>query len=144
MDVALARALERVADGLAAMAAGNPGPYAACWADSADVTLFGAWGPIEKGHHAVTRTFEWVGSRFSDGELVPRYEVVDVSGDLAYTVGLEQGTVRIDDGEARPMTIRVSSGSSWPTVSNCSTTCGTTNIISAVTTPSATTARMVG
>ena len=107
MDVALARALERVADGLAAMAVGNPGPYAACWADSAGVTLFGAWGPIEKGHHAVTRAFEWVGSRFSDGELVPRYEVVDVSGDLAYTVGLEQGTVRIDDGEARPMTIRV-------------------------------------
>jgi ketosteroid isomerase-like protein len=107
MDAALSRALERVADGLAAMAAGNPGPYAACWADSADVTLFGAWGPIEKGHHAVARTFEWVGSRFSDGELVPRYEVVDVSGDLAYTVGFEHGTVRVDGGEARPMTIRV-------------------------------------
>ena len=107
MDAALSRALERVADGLAAMAAGNPGPYAACWADSADVTLFGAWGPVEKGHHAVTRTFEWVGSRFSDGELVPRYDVVDVSGDLAYTVGFEHGTVRVDGGEARPMTIRV-------------------------------------
>ncbi len=89
------------------MGSGDPEPYAALWAEDADVTLFGAWGPIERGHENVTRTFEWVGSRFSDGELVPRYEVVDVSGDLAYTVGLEQGTVRIDDGEARPMTIRV-------------------------------------
>ena len=87
--------------------AGRPGRCAGCWADSDDVTLFGAWGPVERGHDAVVGTFDWVGSRFSDGELVPRYEVVDVSGDLAYTVGLEQGTVRIDDGEARPMTIRV-------------------------------------
>ena len=107
MDAALARAMERVGDGLAAMGAGNPGPYAACWADSPDVTLFGAFGTIEKGHHAVTRTFEWVGTRFSDGAIVPRYEVVDVSGDLAYTVGLEQGTVHVDGGEARPMTLRV-------------------------------------
>ena len=107
MDAALARAMERVGDGLAAIGAGNPGPYAACWADSPDVTLFGAFGTIEKGHHAVTRTFEWVGTRFSDGAIVPRYEVVDVSGDLAYTVGLEQGTVHVDGGEARPMTLRV-------------------------------------
>ena len=39
-----------------------------------------------------------------------------------------------------PITMRVSSGSCWPTVSNCSTTCGTTNIISAMTTPIATSA----
>ncbi len=42
------------------------------------------------------------------------------------------------------MIARVSQGSCWPTVSNCSTTCGTTNIISAVTTPSATAARTAG
>src|SRR3712207_8515150 len=66
-------------------------------------TLF----PYTTLFRSVTRTFEWVGSRFSDGELVPRYEVVDVSGDLAYTVGSEHGVVRIDGGEARPMTIRV-------------------------------------
>ena len=107
MDAALSRAMDRVAEGLAAMGAGDPGPYAACWADSADVTLFGAWGPIEKGHHAVARTFQWVGSRFGGGRLVPRYDVVDVSGDLAYTVGSEQGTVRIDGGPPRDMTIRV-------------------------------------
>jgi ketosteroid isomerase-like protein len=107
VDPALSRAMERVADGLAAMGGGDPGPYASCWADSPEVTLFGAWGPVEKGHHAVARTFEWVGSRFSDGRLVPRYDVVDASGDLAYTVGVERGTVRVDGGEPRDVTIRV-------------------------------------
>ena len=74
-------ALDRVADGLAAMGSGDPAPYAALWADGPDVTLFGAWGPIERGHDAVTRTFEWVGSRFSDGALVPRHDVVHADGD---------------------------------------------------------------
>jgi ketosteroid isomerase-like protein len=103
----LALALDRVAGALADMGAGHPGPYAACWAPSEGTTLFGAWGTVEKGHDALTRTFEWVGSRFSDGKLVPEYDVVDLSGDLAYTVGFERGTVRVDGGEPHPMTIRV-------------------------------------
>jgi ketosteroid isomerase-like protein len=103
----LDRALDRLADALAAMGNGDPYPYAAMWPDSPDVTLFGAWGPIERGHSAVTRTFDWVASRFSDGALVPRHEVVGFSGDLAYTVGFEQGEVRVDGGEQFVMTIRV-------------------------------------
>jgi ketosteroid isomerase-like protein len=100
-------ALERLADGLAAMGSGDPLPYAALWAQGQDVTLFGAWGPIERGHTDVTRTFEWVGSRFSGGPLVPRHDVVHVCGDLAVTVGFEQGDVRVDGGELQTMTIRV-------------------------------------
>ncbi|WP_448626912.1 YybH family protein [Geodermatophilus sp. URMC 64] len=107
METDLARTLEGVADGLGGIAAGDPSGYAACWARTDDATLFGAWGPIEKGHDAVVRTFDWVASRFSDGELKPEYEVVAASGDLAYTVGFERGTVRVDRGERRPMTIRV-------------------------------------
>jgi len=95
----LARALDRVAHGLNCMLAGNPSPYAACWAPSDTVTLFGAWGPTEQGHGAVIRTFDWVGHRFSDGATVPDYDVVDVSGDLAYTVGFERGTARVDGGD---------------------------------------------
>ena len=74
----LDRALDRLADALTAIGEGDPYPYAALWPDSPDVTLFGAWGPIERGHAAVTRTFDWVASRFSDGALVPRHEVVGV------------------------------------------------------------------
>jgi ketosteroid isomerase-like protein len=100
-------ALDDLADALVAMGVGNPAPYAALWADSPDVTLFGAWGPIERGHAAVTSTFTWVASRFSDGMLTPRHEVVDISGDIAYTVGFEQGQVRVDGGEPFDMTLRV-------------------------------------
>jgi hypothetical protein len=77
-------ARQRVAAALGAMGHGDPEPYAQCWADSADATLLGAWGPIERGHPAVTKTFEWVGSRFSGGPLVPTDEVVHVHGDLAH------------------------------------------------------------
>jgi ketosteroid isomerase-like protein len=107
VDEDLTQALQRTADALAAMGSGDPGPYEALWASADDVTLFGAWGPIEKGHDAVTRTFQWVGSRFSDGALHPTHDVVRVSGDLACTVGTEYGVVRVDGGEPRPMTIRV-------------------------------------
>jgi ketosteroid isomerase-like protein len=48
-----------------------------------------------------------VGSRFKRGRLVPEHAVAFASGDLAYTVGFERGEVAVDDGPARPMTIRV-------------------------------------
>jgi ketosteroid isomerase-like protein len=100
-------ALEQVKKALAAMASGDPQPYIDCWPESEDVTLFGAWGPIEKGHRQLVETFRWVGSRFKGGQLVPEYSVVFASGDLAYTVGFERGEVAVDDGPSRPMTIRV-------------------------------------
>jgi ketosteroid isomerase-like protein len=104
----LLAALDRVADALTAMFTGDPAPYAALWAPGAQPTLYGAWGPIEKGHEALMRTFTWVGSRFSDGVACrPRYEVVDCSGDLAYTVGFEEGEVRVDGGPLSTMTLRV-------------------------------------
>jgi ketosteroid isomerase-like protein len=95
----LAAALDRVAAALAAMGTGDPAPYAALWPDSNDVTLFGAWGPIERGHDAATTTFTWVVRRFSDGALAPRHDVIGVSGDLACTVGFEHVEVRVDGGE---------------------------------------------
>lgn len=106
-DGEFAAALERVATALAAMAAGDPRPYIDCWADADDVTLFGAWGPVERGHARVTETFRWVGGRFGGGRLVPEHTVAFVSGDLAYTVGFERGEVVVDGGAPRPMTIRV-------------------------------------
>jgi ketosteroid isomerase-like protein len=41
------------------------------------------------------------------GVVSPRYRVVDRSGDLAYTVGFEEGEVRVDGGPPSPMTLRV-------------------------------------
>ena len=100
-------ALERVKQAAASMGSGDPQPYIDLWAARDDVTLFGAWGPIEKGHQQLVETFRWVGSRFKAGALVPENVVTHVSGDLAYTVGFERGEVVVDDGATRPMTIRV-------------------------------------
>jgi len=91
-----------------AITSGSPQPYIALWDDSPDVTLFGAWGPIERGPAALRATFEWVGGRFGPaGGLESEHEVVKVSDSLAYTVGFERGLVQVDGGPLAPMTIRV-------------------------------------
>jgi ketosteroid isomerase-like protein len=102
-----AAAPERGKLALAAMGSGDPDPYIEQWADSDDVTLFGAWGPIEKGHQRLIETFKWVGTRFSGSAMVPEDSIAFASGDLAYTVGFERGEVAIDDGSKKPMIIRV-------------------------------------
>src|SRR5262245_52544495 len=106
-DSGFAETLERVRAALAAMSSGDPEPYIHCWAESADATLFGAWGPIEQGYRQLTETFGWVASRFRGGQLVPENTVAFASGDLAYTVGFERGEVVVDGGSPQPMTIRV-------------------------------------
>jgi ketosteroid isomerase-like protein len=98
--------LREVDTALRAMGAGDHESYAALWDDSPDVTLFGAWGPIERGTKAVRSTFEWVGSRFGDGEIVPDNVVIHMSGALACTIGFERGEVSMDGGPPQPMTLR--------------------------------------
>jgi hypothetical protein len=56
-DHGFGEALERVGAALAAMGSGDPAPYIDCWAETDDVTLFGAWGPIERGHARLKETF---------------------------------------------------------------------------------------
>jgi hypothetical protein len=58
----LDRAMRRVEEAVMTIRSGDPQPYIDCWADDPDVTLFGAWGPIERGHPALTITFRWVAS----------------------------------------------------------------------------------
>ena len=105
---ALTKTLEQETARTAAMLNGDPGPMINSWASSEDITLFGAWGPIEKGHKAVTDTMRWVGNRFTGAEAVNvEYSVVASSGDLAYTVGFERSQVSVDGGPTRDMVIRV-------------------------------------
>jgi len=108
---ALLHALRRTEAAVAAMRSGDPEPYIACWAESEDATLFGAWGPIEKGSQALFDTFRWVGCRYA-GDPMPvkatvEHTVVASSGDLAYTVGFERGPVRVDREREDEMVIRV-------------------------------------
>jgi len=105
----LDRAMRRVEDAVMVIRSGDPQPYIDCWADDPDVTLFGAWGPIERGYPALTSTFRWVGSRFTgySGGGGVENAVVHASGDLAYTVGFERGPASVDGGPEREMVIRV-------------------------------------
>jgi ketosteroid isomerase-like protein len=105
-DHGFAEALERVETALAAIGSGDPEPYIDCWAKVEDATLFGAWGPIEKGHQQLVETFRWVGRRFKSGSLVPENTVAFASGDLAYTVGFEHKTVVLE-GKLTTYTLRV-------------------------------------
>ena len=52
----LEETLREVDAALRAMGSGDHESYAALWDDSPDVTLFGAWGPIERGTEAVRST----------------------------------------------------------------------------------------
>jgi ketosteroid isomerase-like protein len=101
--------MRRVEDAVMVIRSGDPQPYIDCWADDPDVTLFGAWGPIERGHQALTSTFRWVGNRFTGNSGGGGVEnaVVHASGDLAYTVGFERGPASVDGGPEREMVIPV-------------------------------------
>ena len=107
-DDALAKALEQQDAALTAMLNGDPGPTIDSWADSDDITLFGAWGPIEKGHKPVTGTMRWVASRFTGAAAVDlEHTIIASSGDLAYTVGFERSHVSVDGAPPRDTVIRV-------------------------------------
>lgn len=106
-DEALKRAIDRVDTAMTALRSGDPNPYLDCWAQAEDVTLYGAWGPIDHGREAVTDSLHWVGSRFTGGSSASDYTVVASSGDLAYTVGFERGPASVEGGPAREMVIRV-------------------------------------
>jgi ketosteroid isomerase-like protein len=107
-DDALTTALEQQDAAIAAMLDGDPGPMIDSWAVSDDITLFGAWGPIEKGHKPVTDTMRWVGSRFTGADVVDvEHTVIASSGDLAYTVGFERSHVSVEGGPSRDMVIPV-------------------------------------
>ena len=108
VDEFVATVLPRQVGAERALHGGDLEPRLALWTRADPVTLFGAWGPCESGWADVSRTFDWVASRFSDCKA---YELelvaAGVSGDLAYTVGYEHSTSSVDGGPAVPNTLRV-------------------------------------
>jgi len=58
---------------------------------SSQSSLLGAWGPCKTEWQELERTYQWVGSRFSNGDGVRTdIEVAYAGTDLAYIVGYEQ------------------------------------------------------
>jgi ketosteroid isomerase-like protein len=107
-EAAFERALTNMTAALTAIRQGDAEPYAATFSEADDVTLFGAWGPIERGHEQLADTYRWVASRFGpEGETIQDITTVHRSGDLAVTVGFERGPARVDGGPIIEMVIRV-------------------------------------
>lgn len=106
MDAELQEALGRYEVGIDALMGGSPEPYTDCWARADDVTLYGAWGPVDRGFAAVVDTLRWVASR-SRGRVRAEYTAAVEGGDLAYTVGFEHHRISVDRGPSHEMILRV-------------------------------------
>ena len=87
---------------------GDPGPRMELWSRRDPVTLFGAIGMSESGWEQLGRTFTWVASRFSNvSDFRFDVELVEVSGDMAYTLGFERFNGSIAGRPVEPVTVRV-------------------------------------
>ncbi|RSS57811.1 DUF4440 domain-containing protein [Streptomyces sp. WAC07061] len=84
---------------------GDAAPRRALWSRTEPVTVLGAWRSAV-GRDELEDLFTGLAETFSDCTSYA-FEVLacDVSGDMAYTVGLEHTSASVD-GEARTYTLR--------------------------------------
>ena len=108
IDSSLAQALDHYRMGIGVRYQGQSSPYAGCWERSSDVTLYGAWGPIDKGIEAIDATLRWVAGRCSGGtQTQVELSTVFEQATLAYSVGFERTTLSIAGRAPRRMVLRV-------------------------------------
>ena len=105
------------------------------WSRNDPVTLFGA-AVSNSGWDDVSRTFDWLGSIFSDCTSYD-FEIMaaDASGDFAYTVGYEHTTASMN-GVPQAYTLRVThiyrrEDGEWKVVHRHADPVGTVNVPSA-------------
>jgi hypothetical protein len=77
------------------------------WVHDDEVTLHGGFDVSGRGWQVLAQGLTVAASRLSEGHMVFTPLGGRVIGDLAYLAGFEAGVVRLDGGEARPMTLRV-------------------------------------
>src|SRR5215207_5653851 len=86
---------------------GDSRPYKACWSQADDVIICGGWGAYERGWEQVGPRMDWAAARWHGGHtnFVPLAQ--GESGELAYTVWIEQGDARLEGlDEFRPIALR--------------------------------------
>ncbi len=87
---------------------GDAGPRMELWSRRDPVTLYGALGISEAGWDELSQIFPWVASRFSNvSDFRFDIEVVEVSGDMAYTLGFERFNGSVRGRPVEPITVRV-------------------------------------
>ncbi|MEV0241711.1 nuclear transport factor 2 family protein [Streptomyces sp. NPDC050674] len=85
---------------------GDAAPRRALWSRNEPVSVLGAWRNAH-GRQQIDQLFTALARSFSDcTSYVFELQAFDVSGDMAYTAGLEHTSVSID-GERRGYTLRV-------------------------------------
>ncbi len=104
----LRETLDQLVAALNRFLTGDPGGLLELWSHSDDVTVFGGFGSYERGWEGVKQNTEWAASRFSGGQLSVEPLAASASGDLAYSVWLEQSEVRVPGRDSpAPITLRV-------------------------------------
>ena len=81
--------------GLNRMANGERGALADSWSHSADVTTMHPIGGRQVGWDAVRDSFDQVGEIASDGKIDLKDQRIEVAGDMAYELGIEQGQFKM-------------------------------------------------
>ncbi|MFJ9542787.1 YybH family protein [Streptomyces sp. NPDC101225] len=85
---------------------GDAAPRRALWSRDEPVSVLGAWRNAY-GRQQVDQLFTHLGKSFTDcTSYVFDLQSYDVSGDMAFTAGLEHTSVSVD-GEPRTYTLRV-------------------------------------
>ncbi len=86
----------------------NGDPTLDGWMHDDEVTLHGGFDISLSGWAEVSKGLVWAAGRLSEGEEITFTPLGgQVVGDMAYLVGREECTVRLDGGERRPMALRV-------------------------------------
>jgi ketosteroid isomerase-like protein len=85
----------------------NGDPPLEDWVHDETVSLHGGFGFTAKGWEDVRNGLIRAAGRLAEGQM--RYTPIggQIAGDFAYEVGMEEGTVRVDAGERRPMRLKV-------------------------------------
>jgi len=85
----------------------NGNPELEHWVHDEGVTLHGGFGFTAKGWDEVRPGLIMAAGKLSEGQMKFTPIGGQVAGDFAYVVGSEEGTVRLDGGERRPMKLKV-------------------------------------
>ncbi len=88
------------------LAQGDSSAIQAIWSHADDVTSFLGYGGREQGWSQVRDRFAWVAGRFGGGETGTTELQAYHSGDLGYTVELEERDLLVD-GQRTRFTLRV-------------------------------------
>ena len=105
MDPAWTRLRARYEAAYAAIVRGDPEPFKAIWAKTADVTIFGALGGHERGWLEISPRFDWVSKAVRCEDVRVENIATAIHGDMAFTVDFEHSK-RIVDGRRQARTLR--------------------------------------